>query len=121
MGGSLGSRLLRVHRPLISGNQVFVEGILEMTGSLVLAVKPLRIRFVVAEEQLAWLVAMQPKLAEFGMRHGNRAVIRRREFGFAIAAFPRPGVAKPELRQQMNRGVLRPAIVNRDAHENVVG
>src|SRR5215212_3347747 len=95
---SFGSRSIRVDRALVTGNDVFVECILEMTGRILLAVKPPRVRLVLAEQQLTGLVAMQPKLAEFRVRNGNRAVIRCSKSGLAFTAFPRPGVAKPNLR-----------------------
>ena len=52
---------------------------------------------------------------------GDDAAILLAQHGFFRARSPRPGVAKPQLRQDVDRRFLGPAIVNADAHEHVLG
>ena len=53
------------------------------------------------------------------MLRDDRSIFARAQLPRLAIRFPRPDVAKPQLRQHMQRRFLRPAIVNRDAHQNV--
>ena len=53
------------------------------------------------------------------LRRQRTLVVRSDRSGFGVAVAPRPRVAEPQLRQHVNVGAPRPAIVHRDPHQNV--
>ena len=65
---------------------------------------------------------MKFKRAEFLVfDRDRRAAAHGAQIGFVKIFFPRPRVAKPKLRQQMDCRRFRPAIVDGHAHQNIVG
>ena len=100
-------------------NDVFVEGVFEKPLSVGLTVKSPGIRLIVAEQQLRLVGAIQHVVSKFSVLCHNCAALTERQFRLWCVWFPRPGVAKPELRQQMNRCFLWPAIVDGHPHEQI--
>src|SRR5439155_1403901 len=76
--------------------------------------QPLRVGLVLGEEQLARALGVQEPLAEFRMRDPDDAGCGLTERGARGASAPRPQVAEPERRQQMERRRLGPAVVEAD-------
>ncbi len=62
---------------------------------------------------------MEPVVAQLVMRRVNGARRRFAQRRLAIIVAPRPGVAKPQRRQDAQPGRVRPAIVDRDADQHV--
>src|SRR5689334_1357944 len=54
------------------------------------------------------------------MFRGDDTTIGKTQFRFRAVRFPGPGVAEPELRQEVNGGFFRAAIMDSHAHKNVV-
>ncbi len=100
-------------------NDIFVETVLEETWGVSLTIKPSGIRFVVTKQNLRLAVTSQRVISQFRMLRGNRAALTKGQLRLLRIRLPRPGVAKPQLRQQMNRRRFRPAIVNRHPHQNL--
>ena len=102
-------------------NDVFVEGVLEKALGVRLAVESSGIRFVVAEQQFRIAFARQRVISQFRVLRGNRAALAEGQLRLLRIRLPRPGVAKPQLRQQMNCRRFGPTIVNRHPHQNIFG
>ena len=109
---------LRVDRRAVPVDDEFVEGVLEVAARIRLAEQPAAIGLVLREEPGRVGLAVQPVRAQLRrLRHDDVAV--ERQFGFAARIAPRPRVAKPQLRQHIDVGVFRTAIVDRDPDQNV--
>ena len=121
-------RRLRARAPGVDPVAVFaahgaVDPALDVRRRRRHAERALEIRFVLREEVLRRAaVGEDPALAERRVLRDERVA---RRIGFAQrrlrrARAPRPLVAKPQLRQQMQRRALAPAVGGGDAHEHVV-
>ena len=64
----------RVHRGFVPGDDIVVEGVLEISLRLAFSVKPAGVGLVVAEEQFGFAVAVKPIRAEFAHFSHDRAV-----------------------------------------------
>ncbi len=62
-----GSGLPGIYRGFLSGDEVLVEGILEIAGRVGPIVKPARVGFVVAEQRFRAALITQPVLAQSGV------------------------------------------------------
>ena len=65
MGRGLGPHLGGIHRLALSRDDVGVERILDVGGSIGLAPESLRIALIFREQQLRPSIAIQPVLAQF--------------------------------------------------------
>jgi hypothetical protein len=101
-------------------NDGIVEGVLEMARGAVAAEQPGRIRLVVAEQQGRSAVAVNPVTAQLLVVRLHGPVRRGRQDRPVGPVLPRPGVAEPDLRQQVEGGGVRAAVVGRDLQEQVV-
>ncbi len=120
MRSGLRPGLLGIHGRFVPANQIIMEGVLEMTLRVVLAVQSAAICFVVAEEQFRPAIAIDLVPAQFGMLRRDGAILCRSQLRFDSAVLPGPGVPKPNLREQMDRRGLRPAVMDSDEHENIL-
>ncbi len=88
-----------------------------------------RVRVVVRDQQVGSAVRGQPVLAERVVVAADRGDPRQPQFlrehsvqpRMAVVASPVPGVAEPDLRQQVQPGGLGAAVGRLDDHEDVVG
>ncbi len=94
------------------------------------AEEPLHIRLVLREQNFAKVALVgrideELEIAQRGMAAIDLAVARATQFRLDRRVLrqraPRPGVAEPKRRQQVQRGLLRPTIGRRELDENVVG
>jgi hypothetical protein len=120
MHGALRPRARGIDRVGRAVDDVVVDGVLRMGARVGRAKQPLVIGLVLAEQQLRRGVGGQPPLAELGVRgaHAGAVDLQRRP---RARVAPRPGVAEPQRRQQVERGRLGPAVVRGDEHQQVVG
>ena len=110
----LGAAERGIYRRLISTNQIFVKRIFHIRRSVFRVEEFFEIRLIFGKQQVRFSFAQQPALAILPMLH-----FRTHPAGNAVGLAnhrppripsPRPGVAEPQRRQQMQRRGLRPAI-----------
>src|SRR5262249_38019110 len=83
--------------------------------------EPATVGFVIAEQDAFGLtIGMEKIRAETRMLRSNRLRRGQSQRRSVAAGFPTPGVAEPDLRQQMNVRWLGAAILHRDAHQNLI-
>jgi hypothetical protein len=111
--------VLRVDRRLVALDDEVVDPVLDVRRRVGRPEQALVVRLVLAEQQRGGGIGSQQPLADLGVRgpHAGRILRHRRLEGLVA---PRPRVAEPERRQQMQRGRLRAAVDGGDQHEDVV-
>ena len=123
MGRHLGSLLLRIDGRCLAVDDVVVDAVLDVGGPVRHAEDPLRIGFVLREQQGHVAFAIQVALAQVGIDRLHDALPRRavglKEGRSVGTGMPGPLVAEPERRQNVQFGRFRTAIVNRDLNQNV--
>ena len=119
MGRGLGPDLGGIDRLALSRDHIAVERVLDVGRRIGLAPQTLRIALVFGEQQLRRAIAMEPVLAQLLVRGVNDARRRFAQRRLAIVLAPRPGIAKPQGRQDPQPGRFRPAVVDGDADEHV--
>ena len=124
MGGHFGARERSIDRALVAMNEVVVKRIFDVGGAIWDVEETSEIRFVLREEQIGMARAKKPALAvlpvlEFNAGSARKAGGRSRNRAAQILA-PGPGVAKPELREDVERSGFGPAIHSGDSNENVL-
>jgi hypothetical protein len=120
VGGRLGAHPRGVDRVAAARDGVGVERVLDVGGRIGLAPETGRVALVLGEEQLRGSIAREPVLAELVMGGLDDARPRLAQRGLGLVVAPGPGVAEPEGRQDTKPGRLRPAVVHRDANQDVL-
>ena len=125
MCGDLGARLLGIDGRRLAEHDAVVDAVLDVGRAIGDAEDPLRVGFVLGEQQRHVAGAVQVALAQFGidglddaLLRSSRDLLQDRPVGRAL---PRPLIAKPERRQDVQLGRFRAAIVDRDLNQNVFG
>jgi hypothetical protein len=119
--GRLGAVAAGAHRLGAAVDDVVVERILEVAGRWATPEQSREIGLVVAEQQPIGCFefdAVGAELLVLGQHESGAPILQRR---LRNAGRPAPDVAEPDLRQDMNRSRLRPAVVDGDPHEHIVG
>ena len=119
---------LGVHNVLMAANQIFVERVFEKAVFVLIAAEAaVGVRFVFREQQFRQNSSAVNRTGEkfkhpqFLVLHlDRRAAAQCAQTGLVMFLVPRPGVAKPKMRQDVDGRGFRPAIVNGDAHQNVI-
>ncbi len=119
MRARLGAEATGVDRGAVAGHDKVVDRILGEPRSGK-PPQPVRVAFVVAEQQFRRAVADQPKRREIGVRDVYRVVPVRRETRFRSAGVPYPDVARPELRNEAQRRRIGAPVIHRQLHQDVV-
>jgi hypothetical protein len=97
-----------------------VKSILEIRPARRAAEDAAEICLVLAEQHLRLFVGVQPVMADDRVHGVDLASFADRQPRFRPRiVLPRPGVAKPELWQDVNRRLLGAAVVRGDSHQNV--
>ena len=103
-----------------------MEGVLETTGGFLLAKNALAVGFIFAEQQFGQCfltvhrAGMKFKCAELLVfHHDRRTAAHGPQIRLVQIFFPRPGVAKPQVRQDVKGCSFRPTIVDGHAHQDV--
>ena len=100
-----------------------MKRILDPGSSVRLAPEKLGVGLVFGEEELrragAGAVTGERVVAKFGVRGADRSC-NLAQVGLWRSGFPRPGVAKPQRREQMEPGGFRPAVVDGNPDQDVV-
>ncbi len=117
----LGSLPLGIHRRAVARGDEGMECVLDVGRPIGLIPEPLCVGFVLGKEQLRLALAGQRVFGEIHMRRFDDARPHTGERGLPIVQTPRPGVAKPDRRQQMQPCRLRASIVRGDPDEQVIG
>ncbi len=119
-GGSLRAEPCGVHR-LGTVDDVVVDAVLREWGRVVLAPETLDVRLVLAEEQVRITLSHKPAGAERTVGQLDRVATDRSKLGMAIVASPRPGVAEPDRRQEVERSGVGTTVRRVDDDADVVG
>src|SRR5438094_190997 len=127
---SWGASPLRRETGCVAVDDRVVKGVLDGGGPGGNAPQPLGVRLILGKEELRITCRGQPRGAEGVMlcledrpRPGLRVewlVVGGLEGGSSVVGAPRPGVAEPERRQEMDRGGLGAAVRDGDPDRNVV-
>ena len=126
---ALGARARRVDRALLAVDHQLVKRVLHVGRGVGRAVELLRVGLVLGEDQL-WLDARsalggEAEAAQRGVRGLHLAGRGGRERASGKVALggaaPRPGVADPQGRQDLDGRVDRAAVGDGDAHQHVIG
>ena len=121
MGGDLGARAGRVDRVGVAADDEVVDRVLDVRRRVRGAEQPLVVGLVLAEQQLRRGVGAAG--ATPPARGGRRARRRRPTavtVGLGDVVAPRPRVAEPQRREQVQRRRVRAAVVRGDQHQDVV-
>ena len=119
MRRGLRASLLWVHCEAIPSDHVIVEGVLVVCLHAIGTIEPDDVRFVITEQEGRVALRVQGERVQLGMAcfHCSRA--GDSEPRLARVCFPGPGVAEPDLREQMDRRLFGTAIVDRHLHQHV--
>ena len=119
MSGGLRPGPLRVDGIRAPVDDVGVEGVLHVRLRVRRAEEALDVRLVFGEQQFAVAVAVQRMLAVLRVAGDERGRARSgRDLRFR-RRLPRPGVAKPQRRQEMEPAPLLSAIYDRERNQDV--
>ena len=117
--------LLWVHRLFPAIDDVVIDPVFDMRRCVGCAEEALRVRLVFREQQCRSAIAAEESVTELRLSHlddclrrADGSLFQRRTIGRVV---PRPAIAEPQRRQQVQFGCLRTAVVNADADENVFG
>ena len=107
-------------------HDVVVDAVFDVGRAIGHAENPLHVRFVLGEQQRRIARAVEIPLAQFGIDgfddcSAPAALIDLLQAGPLSVAMPRPLIAEPERRQQMQLGRFGAAVVHRDVDQDVVG
>ena len=123
--GGLRPRPPAIHRVLLPQHDIVVDAILDIWSPIGDAEESLRVGFVLREQERYLSIAIEVIPAQLGMFRGDGRggrsslqAAKRRLFGFPR---PRPGVAKPERRQDVKAGRIRAAVVDADLDQEIRG
>ena len=111
--------LLGVHRIPLPGDHVPMERVLDVRRWVRLAPQPLGVRLVLREQQLRGAAARERVLAQLGMRGHDPSPILAQDRLLTLVS-PRPGVAEPQGRKQLQAGRILAAVVDGHADQDVV-
>src|SRR5689334_20936123 len=102
-------------------NDVVIDRVLEMMRAVGEVEEALSVGVVFRKEQLGRGVAVQPAFAKLRVVELDNAGAgaARGRFRYPVL-LPRPGVAKPDRRQQVQRRFVRTTVRDADADENVL-
>ena len=127
----LGALLLGIHRVLAAVDHEVVDAVLDVRALVLLpGEEPFVVGFVLGEEQRHVAVARQHERTQQRMRGGDRGgagrpldLLQVRLFGRPVRRGnpPRPVVAEPQRRQEVQVGRVRSAVGRGDLHQDVVG
>ncbi len=84
------------------------------------AIEAAGVGLVVAKQQFVRALAEDGEAAEHRIGDTDAVGADRRQRRFHRVLFPRPGIAEPDVRQNVQRRVGRPAIGDRHLHQDVV-
>ncbi len=108
----LGAVLQWVDGMVIAIDDIVVKGVLEVAVS-VHSMQPLHIGVVVAEQEF-WVAVQVPMVVtQLGVLYQHTACLVGGECRAGGIIAPGPGVAEPELRQQVKRRILVASVVHR--------
>jgi hypothetical protein len=108
-----------IDRVAAAVDDIAVDPVLHVRRSVGRSEEPLRIGLVLGEEQIARTLTGEEPLAQLGIRGGDRTGSRLSEHRSRRIAAPRPGVAEPQRRQQVQVGFFRTAIVHGDLNQEI--
>ncbi len=123
----LGAGVVRADRAHGSIDHGVVDAVFDIARTVRHAPQALGVGLVLGKEQLRLTLAGQPVVAERVMRrlhHTHRRPLRHLQSpqrGSAVVTPPRPGVAEPQRREQMQRRRIWPVVGGGDANQNVLG
>ena len=115
VGGGLGPNAFGIRCGGISIHHIFVKCIFEISLH-VLSEKSARVGFVFRKEPFIGFLDEELKSAHLVMDHIDRLRISRGNPRPLRIEFPRPCVAKPKLWQKVKRGLVWPAVPDRNKH-----
>ena len=121
MGRRLGPHLRRVDRVAVALDHAGMERVLDVGRRIGLTPETRCVALVLGEQQFRCAIAREPVLAQLGMRGLDDAGSHLAERRLGLVRIPRPGIAEPERRQDAQPGRFRPAVVHRDADEDILG
>ncbi len=79
------------------------------------------IRFIIGKEPFVRILDEELEFTDIAMRDVDGLRIPRRDLWFQCSGFPRPRIAKPKLRKEVNDRLFGPAIMDSDKHVHVCG
>ena len=123
-GGGLGTALRGVHGRGLALHDVLVDAVFEVAAGLVFLLALLAEErgagFIFAEQQLGGLVAVELVAAQIAVLGGQGIGRSAANFGPVLVVAQRPGIAKPELRQHLQRRGFGAAVVDGELNEQVL-
>jgi len=123
MRGELRACLRRVNRGAIAGGHIVMESVFDVRARIGFVKQALGVGFVLGEKQFRLAFAKEEAFAYFRVMRGDggvfRVAARGGERGLGRSLAPRPGIAEPKLRKDVERRCLRAAIPCRDLDEGV--
>src|SRR5258706_556105 len=118
--GGLRAGLPRIDGMLAAGHDTFMDAVLPVTRPRIIAPQAAGIRFVVAEQDRPWrTVSVQVATSQLRVIDLDGDMLRHAQFRLVGPSVPTPGIAKPQLGQQVERGGLGSAVVRGDTHQDV--
>ena len=115
---------LRIHGVLLALHKVIVDAVLDVGGAVRDPEDPLRVRFILREQERDVPIAIQIELAQRGIFRRDHLVAlgptRLSEHGPVAARRPGPEITEPERRQDVDLSRLGAAIVDGDLDEDVL-
>ena len=123
--GAFGALAVRVDRGC-AGDDVVVDAVLRVRRRRGGVVQPRQVRFVFAKKYggtaaVRAVAGGQLQIAEEGMRHPDRRVAGCLQHRLGLAGVPRPGVAEPRGRQDVQGLGHRAGVLHRHVHQHVAG
>ncbi len=111
---------VRPHRIFAPLDNAFVERILVEMFTVSVVVQAQRIGFVPGKQKLGNVALPEVKVSESWVVSKDRIAVDPADVATQRVAPPYPGVAEPERRQKMQERILRAAIADRGADQQIV-
>src|SRR4029453_16701019 len=111
-----------IHSLPLAVDDVIIDAIFHIGRGVWNLEDPLVVRLVLREQQRDVPIAVEVALAELGVKRRESALALLSQTGFrGRDSTPRPRVAEPEGRQDVQRGRCRTAVADREADQQFSG
>src|SRR5271154_470904 len=96
-----------------------MKSIFDKRGRIGLAPQAVRICFILCKQQFRCALAVKSVKPKLWVGSQDVSVCRRMKCRFGLDLPPRPGVAEPQSRKQMQNCRLGPSVENRNSNQDV--
>src|SRR5262249_52378799 len=118
IGSGFRSGVGLIHRVTVASDYVLVKSVFHIRRRIRHSPQPADVRFILGEQQFWIALIFECPISKLIMRGPNYSLFYLTQERLGYALFPRPGVAKPECRKQVELRRLWAAVVHCDLDQD---